>query len=364
MKKTCVFCGAPPEGKSVEHIIPEWLLALTGGRNRLGVFGARSDPDRPRLFPWAKFHFPACDQCNKAAGKHEGRISPIVAALLEGRPVTGLEFDELLDWFDKVRVGFWLARRYLDGNAFGVEPNFHIRDRMGRDDRCLAIYRTNDASEPLLFTGTSGPSFQFSPTAIGLRIRDLVFVNISTVGLCARGMGFPVVEDRRWTDITQSLMMATVRRGCSSLTPPLLECPPLPPQGTTLCQSIHRRALESETRVYYQEEYAVAQSHGMPYGRSRIAAMFPDGNCRFLLPDTAAAIALHPSGHTIPVLADVSRFVFATQLYFLEHSASKDALPLEQRQQMDACLAAAERYVADLRAACEYAAREGWTLLF
>ena len=40
LPKFCVFCGKKPENKNKEHIIPQWLIKLTGDPNRkinLGV---------------------------------------------------------------------------------------------------------------------------------------------------------------------------------------------------------------------------------------------------------------------------------------------------------------------------------------
>jgi hypothetical protein len=34
MDKFCVFCGKKPQSKNREHIIPQWLIALTGDPNR------------------------------------------------------------------------------------------------------------------------------------------------------------------------------------------------------------------------------------------------------------------------------------------------------------------------------------------
>jgi hypothetical protein len=34
VNKVCVFCGEKPTNKTKEHIIPEWLIELTGDINR------------------------------------------------------------------------------------------------------------------------------------------------------------------------------------------------------------------------------------------------------------------------------------------------------------------------------------------
>ena len=37
--KFCVFCGKPPDGKTREHVVPYWLLEMTGDPTRVVAFG-------------------------------------------------------------------------------------------------------------------------------------------------------------------------------------------------------------------------------------------------------------------------------------------------------------------------------------
>ena len=39
MNKICVFCGLQPHSKNKEHIIPQWLIKMTGEPNRQANFG-------------------------------------------------------------------------------------------------------------------------------------------------------------------------------------------------------------------------------------------------------------------------------------------------------------------------------------
>ncbi len=34
MAKFCIFCGNPPKDKNAEHVIPQWLINITGKRSR------------------------------------------------------------------------------------------------------------------------------------------------------------------------------------------------------------------------------------------------------------------------------------------------------------------------------------------
>ncbi|HDR2534145.1 TPA: hypothetical protein QCI12_004383 [Enterobacter roggenkampii] len=37
--KKCIFCGDKPENKNKEHVIPKWLIEMTGDKKRSGYFG-------------------------------------------------------------------------------------------------------------------------------------------------------------------------------------------------------------------------------------------------------------------------------------------------------------------------------------
>ncbi|QJB40178.1 hypothetical protein HF324_20870 [Chitinophaga oryzae] len=41
--KYCIFCGEQPQSKTKEHIIPKWLIEMTGDPNRLTFFGRYRD---------------------------------------------------------------------------------------------------------------------------------------------------------------------------------------------------------------------------------------------------------------------------------------------------------------------------------
>lgn len=45
MDKFCVFCGSKPESKNKEHILPQWLLKLTGDPNREIFLGRKWHED-------------------------------------------------------------------------------------------------------------------------------------------------------------------------------------------------------------------------------------------------------------------------------------------------------------------------------
>src|SRR5436189_6336335 len=124
--KFCIFCGGPPNDKTKEHVLPQWLIELTGPRKRVVNFGVNLLTGQQPRFDWTSFVFPACDACNQRYARLEVTAKKIVEKLLEGIPVSGNEYIEFLDWLDKVRIGLWLGYYYLHKNPTGISPNFHI----------------------------------------------------------------------------------------------------------------------------------------------------------------------------------------------------------------------------------------------
>lgn len=39
MAKKCIFCGKQMSEKSKEHVIPQWLIEMTGDKKRTACFG-------------------------------------------------------------------------------------------------------------------------------------------------------------------------------------------------------------------------------------------------------------------------------------------------------------------------------------
>jgi hypothetical protein len=128
MEKFCVFCGEKPQSKNKEHILPQWLLRMTGNPNREVLLGRKwnSESLEERRFSITSFTFPACEACNSKYAELEGKTKFVVEKILAKQPLDNLELDLLLDWFDKVRTGLWLSLIYLNGNYRGLIPQFHI----------------------------------------------------------------------------------------------------------------------------------------------------------------------------------------------------------------------------------------------
>jgi hypothetical protein len=111
LRQACVFCGENPQSKNKEHILPQWLLRLTGDPNREALLGAdfqhyiRTGELKQRKFAFSSFCFPACESCNTFYAKLEARVKPVIIKTINNQDLEFSEIIDLLDWFDKVRIG-------------------------------------------------------------------------------------------------------------------------------------------------------------------------------------------------------------------------------------------------------------------
>src|ERR1700722_3647425 len=102
-QKHCIFCGKKPKNKNKEHVLPRWLLKLTGDPNRNVYLGRDwSKPTIPkREYSFNNFTFPACEACNNHFANLEGRMTVTVTKMLDRQPVAAAELTNLLDWLNK-----------------------------------------------------------------------------------------------------------------------------------------------------------------------------------------------------------------------------------------------------------------------
>jgi hypothetical protein len=187
----CIFCGMAPESKTKEHVFPQWLLKMTDFHSKKTSVGTNWETGKEIIFPAKNYTFPACDSCNNNFAKMEGQVKNVVERLQVDADVTGREVELLLDWFDKVRVGAWLGIAYMNGKLFQSPPNFYISDRVGLKDRYLSITNTYRPERVLNWSGANTMTFMTSPTALALRVNNLVFVSASSDFLVSKSVGFP-----------------------------------------------------------------------------------------------------------------------------------------------------------------------------
>jgi len=198
MAKFCIFCGKPPVDKNKEHVIPRWLIELTGDPKRVVRLGLKKETEgKPgfREYAFDQFTFPACEGCNTRHSELESVTKSTMIRIIEGKEITGTEISGLLDWFDKVRVGLWLAFHQLDKNLSGITPQFHIEKRIGQFDRLLIVEKDNSSKQRLNFSGADTFAFAYLPTAFTLMVNNYYFTNISSLYLFSRRLGFPYPDE-------------------------------------------------------------------------------------------------------------------------------------------------------------------------
>lgn len=192
MKKFCVFCGKPPHNKNNEHVIPRWLIGMTGDPKRNANFGPFYDDTKLEIkqISFDKFVYPACYSCNKEFGEIEGRVKPVIIDLLSNGQLDSKDFNLLLTWFDKIRIGSALASLYQLKNLYDITPNYYINDGVTSRDRMLLIYKSNHDFKCLNVFGI-GPFIVNYPICIGLIVNNYGFINIASSFLLHRYFGLP-----------------------------------------------------------------------------------------------------------------------------------------------------------------------------
>ena len=193
MNKFCVFCGNEPLKKNKEHVLPQWLLKMTGDPNRKVKFGFNHNSGKEIEFNWKSFTAPSCTECNDRYAKFEGKVKPIVEKLQQRVEITGNESLLLLDWLDKVRIGLWINYYYLESNKGQINPRLFIDNRIGKKDRFLQIHflESKINSDGLNAFGVESFVFQYNPSCFALRINNILLFNGSNDFLISKNCGFP-----------------------------------------------------------------------------------------------------------------------------------------------------------------------------
>lgn len=191
MRKFCIFCGDKPVNKNKEHILPKWLINLTGNPKRIAIIGKQNEKEIK--FPWMNYVFPSCEKCNSDFAEVEAKVKTVVEKLLESKLVTHNEFDLFLDWLDKIRVGIWLGQAQFYKKE--ISPNFYINQRVGEKDRLCLIYKTNATEKGIGIIGTEVSLFSSMPSCFGLTINHLVIFNYSRELLLSKKNGFPLSRE-------------------------------------------------------------------------------------------------------------------------------------------------------------------------
>lgn len=202
--KFCLFCGQKPSNKTNEHVIPQWLIELTGDPKRKARFAPYWDKESgevgPLELPWSEFKFPACSECNQEFGALESKASAIVLTLLKGGALSSQDLSNLLTWLDKIRIGIWLAIYYLHRKLSDIEPHMFINSRLDKTDRLVFIYRSDYDRKRLNLAGTDTLAFQYMPCCFTLLINNFALFNLAADFLISKRVGFPYPSDLWWEE--------------------------------------------------------------------------------------------------------------------------------------------------------------------
>jgi hypothetical protein len=276
MDKFCVFCGNKPANKNLEHVIPEWLIKLTGNFERPIKIGPVWDSKNNRLatreISFSSFAFPSCKECNDEFSKLESQVSKIVKDILLQKPISSDDFSQLFTWFDKVRIGLWLAYHYLQKNLITINPHFYIKTRINKSDRALLIYQSDFVDKRLFFTGASLPIFQYYPCCFGLVINNFFFVNISTQYLVSRGLGLPYPAKQTYTEGDMNLYEMT--SGKEKITYPIINSRILW-KGSRIFQLIIETGFFTSSDDFYNSDFV---KNNFNFDENGIGKIFIENN--------------------------------------------------------------------------------------
>jgi hypothetical protein len=333
MDKFCVFCGNKPSTKSKEHIIPQWLIKLTGEPNRQIHIGPMWDSSTNSLnikeFSFDQFQFPACDDCNESYSKFESTNKEIIVRLLDNGPLSADDFSSLLNWIDKIRIGLWLAYNYLQKNLSSVEPNYFISSRIKRSDRSIFIYKSNSSKPGINFLGTNVPAFQYLPICFTIRINQYCFFNLATDFLISKNIGLPYANSISYTDGKGSKF--SFKQGTGRIIYPLIR-KTFDKNATEIYQPFFSRPeIRSEFEDWYNNEYTHSISSDFSSGVGKI---FQEKNSKIIeYPSIATKNWIPEYTWELPKLLDLlTKQTLAFQIHYLNYSSKYDDISAEKKQ--------------------------------
>lgn len=281
MAKVCVFCGQKPNVKSKEHIVPRWLIELTGNPKRQAFFGFVKDLDsevKNRVYSFDQFTFPACLSCNNKYAALESKVKPIVIKILEEELVTTKELSLFLDWLDKVRIGLWLGMIQLDNNYANVSPNFYIESRISRFDRMLIIEKSDLTVGKLNFIGIDTLSFSLTPSVFVLRVNNYYFTNLSSAFFLHRSLGFPYPKEMFMQSKNDGIKMC-FEEGTEQIMEPLLENA-ITNYGAVFYQPVFRREFYGD-RLLSLYDNSYVKNHCLSFNEG-IGNLFQEKNNKLI----------------------------------------------------------------------------------
>jgi hypothetical protein len=191
-RRVCIFCGGAPNQKTREHVLPYWLLEMTGDPLRVVTFGQDFAKDKnPIRYSWSNFVAPACAECNNKYAFLEEQAKAYIEALQRRETLPAHAYIVLLDWLDKVRIGVWLTRHMIENHPIEITPHFQISARIAQKDRMLALYVFDSDNKGINLLGSDSLIFNSMPSCFGCRINDILLFNVSSDFFCSQGCGMP-----------------------------------------------------------------------------------------------------------------------------------------------------------------------------
>ncbi|MDK2743218.1 MAG: hypothetical protein NDI90_09900 [Nitrospira sp. BO4] len=270
MPADCIFCGKRPVDKNKEHVIPLWLIEMTGDPKRqLKIpYFASIRKTLPNSFAFNSLTFPACTRCNSGFSDLEDQAKEIISKMLRYEEVDSHSINTFLNWLDKIRIGLWLGTLSLIGNPAGIKPKFHIASRVAAKDRMLVMHRCEEGPIGLGVFGTTLPMFWHSPVCFSLMINHFTFINASTDFLISRRLGFPYPTKMLLN--ADGSAVAEMAPGTERYLFPLIRMP-YHPGGTEIFQPIFSHSLspagsDSFGSVYdteYVRRHSMSHSGGI-----------------------------------------------------------------------------------------------------
>ena len=293
-EKFCIFCGEKPKKKNMEHVIPQWLIRLTG-REGQDVFSLY--PEYDKHMPFMQFKFPACTICNTKYAEMEGQVRPIMEKILAGQSVSGVEASLLMDWFDKIRVGLWLVNMFFDSKLRKeVSPHFFIDSRVGKTDRMLSIQKLklgSDENKGIFFNGTRTPWFNYCPSAFTMVINDYYFFNASTNNLVSPRVGFPGITDVKLEDVESGALSSNFIKGRRKIANPVIQSFIPNKESITFYQPIYRDYYLMPE--YPIDNYVLNHSYDSNVGLGGVFVQKGNaGNTKYLQQNEKIGTNLHP----------------------------------------------------------------------
>jgi len=265
MARKCIFCGKKPENENKEHIIPQWLIKLTGEKNRELYLGPdySSNELAYRSFSAKSLRFPSCYSCNLEYSDLEGRVKIIIENILKDNKINGNELDDLFNWIEKIRIGLWLAYLMLDKNPFDLEPNYYINNRVCKTDRTVYIFRSNESQSGIAFYGVQKPLFIMSPVCYSFTVNNYTFLNISTDFLTSRRLGFPYPTQLNFTNKIGKFMIDDLNPGLCRCLKPIIN-KGIVGYNLSISQSIYIKFVDDD---HYKDDYV--KKHSLDRGCSQ-----------------------------------------------------------------------------------------------